>query len=89
MGQYCGIPCPAHEDSLGLHANPENHRLNLELAKKPPECLEYIILHEMIHIFEPIHNNRFVDLMDKHITKWRFYREELNCLPVRHEEWTY
>jgi predicted metal-dependent hydrolase len=64
-------------------------RLNLELAKKPSECLEYVTVHEILHIIEPTHNDRFVWLLDKHIPKWRFYREELNRLPVRHEEWIY
>ena len=64
-------------------------RLNLELAKKPPECLEYIVVHEMVHLFEPTHNTRFVALMDKFMPKWRFYRDELNRLPLRHENWIY
>ena len=64
-------------------------RLNLELAKKPPECLEYILVHEMVHLLEPTHNSRFVELMDMHIPKWRQYRQELNRLPVRHEKWMY
>lgn len=64
-------------------------RLNTELAKKPLECLEYIIAHEMIHLLEPTHNARFVHLMDYHMPKWRFYRDELNRLPVRHENWRY
>ncbi|MDZ4854259.1 MAG: SprT family zinc-dependent metalloprotease [Nitrospirota bacterium] len=64
-------------------------RLNTELAKKPAECLEYIVLHEMIHLLEPTHNSRFVDLMDQFMPKWQFQREELNRLPVRHETWGY
>lgn len=64
-------------------------RLNLELAKKPPQCLEYIVVHELLHLIEPTHNDRFVGLLDMHIPKWRFHREALNQLPVRHEEWTY
>lgn len=64
-------------------------RLNTDLAKKPPECLEYIIVHEMAHLLEPTHNNRFIALMDKFMPKWRFYKEELNRLPVRHESWDY
>jgi predicted metal-dependent hydrolase len=63
--------------------------LNLELAKKPPECLEYIVVHEMTHLLEPSHNERFVALMDKFMPKWRFYKDELNRLPVRHEHWGY
>lgn len=64
-------------------------RLNTNLAKKPPECLEYIVVHEMVHLLEPTHNSRFMTLMDQFIPKWRFYREELNRLPVRHEDWAY
>jgi len=62
-------------------------RLNSELAKKPSECLEYIIVHEMAHLLEPTHNGQFVALMDRFIPKWQSYRENLNRLPVRHETW--
>ncbi|MBA5871822.1 MAG: DUF45 domain-containing protein [Nitrospira sp. CR2.1] len=64
-------------------------RLNTELAKKPLECLEYIVVHELTHLLEPTHNSRFVSLMDRFIPKWPFYREMLNRLPVRHEYWEY
>jgi predicted metal-dependent hydrolase len=64
-------------------------RLNNELARKPPECLEYIVVHEMTHLLEPTHNNRFISLMDQFMPKWRFYKDELNKLPVRHENWVY
>ena len=64
-------------------------RLNTELAKKPPRCLEYIVVHEMTHLLEPTHNGRFVDLMDRHMPTWTFHRDELNRLPVRHETWAY
>ena len=64
-------------------------RINLELAKKPPECLEYIVVHELTHLLEPTHNSRFIALMTKFMPKWRFYRDELNQLPVRHENWGY
>lgn len=66
-----------------------NIRLNTDLAKKPKECLEYIIVHEMVHLLEPTHNARFVALMDQFMPKWQFFREELNRLPVSHEQWTY
>ncbi|MEO5367560.1 MAG: M48 family metallopeptidase [Magnetococcus sp. WYHC-3] len=62
-------------------------RLNAELAKKPRTCLEYIVVHEMNHLLEPSHNARFTALMDRFMPKWRFYRDILNHLPVRHEEW--
>ena len=63
--------------------------LNLELAKKPVECLEYIVVHEMAHLLERTHNDRFVALMDKFMPKWRFHRDELNRLPVSHVDWKY
>jgi hypothetical protein len=64
-------------------------RLNTDLAKKPGECLEYLVVHEMVHLVEPTHNARFVTLVDQHMPKWRHQREQLNQLPVRHEEWAY
>ena len=64
-------------------------RLNTELAKKPPECLEYIVVHEMAHLIEQTHTRRFIALMDRFMPKWQFYREALNRLPVRHERWGY
>jgi predicted metal-dependent hydrolase len=66
-----------------------NIRLNTDLAKKPPECLEYIVVHELAHLLEPTHNSRFVALMDQFMPKWRFYKDQLNKLPVRHEDWGY
>ena len=68
--------------------NPKAKRiwLNLELAKKPSECLEYIVVHEMVHLLEHSHNSRFVSYMDKFMPKWRFYKEELNKLSVRLED---
>jgi len=64
-------------------------RLNTDLARKPMECLEYIIVHEMAHLIEPTHSARFVALMDRFMPKWESYREALNRLPVRHESWDY
>lgn len=64
-------------------------RLNTDLAKKPVQCLEYIVVHEMVHLIERTHNGRFVALMDRFMPQWRFCREQLNRLPVRHQEWTY
>jgi len=57
-------------------------RLNLELAKKPPICLEYVIVHEMTHILEPTHNHRFVDWMDRFLPNWKSCRDDLNRLPT-------
>ena len=64
-------------------------RLNTELAKKPAECLEYIVVHELVHLLEPTHNARFVSLMDRFMPKWQFHRQVLNRLPVRREKWSY
>lgn len=64
-------------------------RLNTDLAKKPGECLEYLVVHELVHLLEPTHNARFVALMDRFLPKWKACRAELNRLPVRHEAWTY
>lgn len=69
--------------------NARSIRLNTELAKKPAECLEYLVVHELAHLIEPTHNARFVALMDRHLPRWRFHRETLNRLPVREERWTY
>lgn len=66
-----------------------NIRLNTDLAKKPAECLEYILVHEMVHLLEPTHNTHFIALMDQFMPIWRFYRDMLNKLPVRHEDWVY
>lgn len=69
--------------------NSENRtiRLNTELAKKPAECLAYIVLHEMIHLIEPTHNTRFQSLMQQHMPNWQLRRDALNRIPVRHESW--
>lgn len=64
-------------------------RLNTDLAKKPPQCLEYILVHELTHLLEPTHNARFQSLLDGFIPHWRQIKAELNRLPVRHEDWEY
>ena len=63
--------------------------LNLELAKKPAKCLEFVIVHELAHLLERHHNDRFISIMDKHMRKWRLYRHELNSAPLAHETWSY
>lgn len=63
--------------------------LNLELAKKPPECLEYVVVHEMVHMLERLHNQQFKDLMDHFMPNWQSRRDELNRAPLAHEDWTY
>jgi predicted metal-dependent hydrolase len=64
-------------------------RLNTDLARKPRECLEYILVHELVHLLERKHNARFSALMDQFMPEWRQRRNLLNRLPLRHEEWTY
>ena len=63
--------------------------LNLELAKKPVSCLEYILVHEMIHFIERHHDERFRESMDTLMPQWRLHRDELNRAPLAHEDWTY
>ncbi len=63
--------------------------LNLELIKKSPRCLEFIVVHEMVHLHERQHNERFVELLTKFFPQWRRYREELNRAPLAHAEWEY
>lgn len=63
--------------------------LNLELAKKPAACLEYILVHEMVHLLERHHNDRFRELMDRLMPQWRLYRDELNRSPLAYEDWKY
>lgn len=64
-----------------------NIRLNTELVKKPRDLLEYIIVHEMAHLIEPTHNERFIALLDRHYPGWREARDELNALPLTAETW--
>ena len=73
----------------GCNPKTGNIRLNTELAKKPPECLEYIVVHEMVHLLEPTHGQRFVTLMDRLMLRWRDRRDDLNRWPLAHEEWSY
>ena len=63
--------------------------LNLELAKKPPVCLEYILVHEMVHLLERRHNDRFRKYMDAVLPQWRLHRDLLNRAPLAHEDWKY
>ena len=58
-------------------------RFNLELAKRAPECLEYIVVHELVHLLEASHNSKFKKLMDRFYPKWKFYRKELRSLPIK------
>jgi len=63
--------------------------LNLELAKRPIQCLEYVIVHELVHLLERLHSERFMELMDKFMPHWRLRREELNRSALGHETWDY
>jgi predicted metal-dependent hydrolase len=69
--------------------NPKAGRiwLNLELAKKPRQCLEYIVVHEMAHLITRYHDDRFVAIMSRHLPHWERYRDELNAAPLSHETW--
>lgn len=62
-------------------------RLNTELVKKPKDLLEYVVLHEMVHLLEPSHNDRFVAILERHWPQWRVSREELNALPLGAKPW--
>ena len=61
---------------------------NLELAKKPERCLEYIVAHELMHLLEKRHNDRFTELMARYLTDWRALRNELHHTPLGHEKWS-
>jgi len=63
--------------------------LNLELAKKPEHCLDFIIVHELTHLLEKNHNDRFKAHMDRFIPRWRQYKVELNRTILSHERWSY
>ena len=62
-------------------------RLNTELVKKPKDLLEYVVVHEMLHLIEPTHSPRFIELLDRHYPNWREARAELNELPLAAENW--
>lgn len=63
--------------------------LNLELAKKPIQCLEYILVHELLHLIERHHNDRFRGLMDKYLPQWQAHRDELKRALLAEERWDY
>lgn len=64
-----------------------NIRLNTELVKKPKDLVEYVVVHEMLHLLEPTHSERFVTLLDQHWPRWRESRVELNALPLGYQSW--
>lgn len=63
--------------------------LNLELAKKPPECLEYLVVHELVHLLVRHHDERFSMLMDRHMPGWKQVRNTLNRTPLANDNWDY
>lgn len=62
-------------------------RLNSELAKKPRECMEYVVVHELAHMLDPTHGKRFVAVLTRHVPQWQAIRSRLNALPLRDEDW--
>ena len=62
--------------------------INLELAKKSQNCIEYVIVHELVHLLERSHDARFKALMTRFMPLWRQYRAELNQAPLADEEWS-
>lgn len=62
---------------------------DLELAKKSTQCIEYIVVHEMVHLLERHHNERFAELLNKFIPQWQQLREELNRSALGHKAWGY
>lgn len=71
----------------GCNPNAGHIRLNTELVKKPKDLLEYVVVHEMLHLIEPTHSERFVTLLCRHYPAWREARAELNELPLGAEAW--
>lgn len=72
----------------GCNPRAQNIRLNTELVKKPKDLLEYVVVHEMLHLIEPTHSERFFMLLSKYYPTWREARTELNELPLGAETWT-
>lgn len=71
------------------NVNAQRVWFNLELAKKPVQCLEYIVVHELVHLLERHHNERFTALVEAHVPMWRQCRALLNAAPLGHEDWAY
>ena len=88
-----GVPVPAYflqrmKTKWGSCNHRARHiRLNTELVKKPRDLLEYVVVHEMLHLIEPNHSQRFVDLLTQHYPTWREARAELNELALSAEVW--
>lgn len=71
----------------GCNHRAGNIRLNTELVKKPKDLLEYVVVHEMLHLVEPTHSERFLALLEQHYPTWREARAELNELPLAAQAW--
>ena len=71
-------------DSKRKHIN-----VNIELIKKNPACLNYIVVHELVHIIEPNNNQKFKELMDAKLPNWRYFRDLLNSAPLAYAHWDY
>jgi predicted metal-dependent hydrolase len=71
------------------HSTSRRIWLNLELGKKHPDCLEYVLVHELVHLIEPTHSDRFFELMDKHMPNWAQYKALLDEPPIMHVDWDY
>ena len=71
--------------------NPANRsiRLNTDLAKKPLECVEYVVVHEMAHLLARHHDDRFRGVMDECLPNWRQLQQMLNSAPLAHSDWAY
>lgn len=69
------------------NANAKRIWFNLELFKKPLPCIEYLVVHELLHLLEASHNPRFVELLNTHLPAWRRLRDELNAAPLGHDVW--
>ena len=69
------------------NAGSKSIRLNTDLAGKPPECLEYIVVHEMVHLLMPGHGDRFTAVMDRYLPSWKQVRQTLNEAPLAHANW--
>ena len=66
----------------GCNSQRKTIRLNTELVKKPQDLLEYVVVHEMVHLLEPTHSPKFFALLSEHFPNWADARRELNELPV-------
>ena len=71
------------------NAGARSIRLNTDLAKKPVQCLEYVVVHKLVPLLERRHNDRFTALMDRYLSHWRHFRKLLNTAPLGYESWSY